>query len=228
LRFAEGGADVAIVYRSDEKEALFTQKEIEALGRRAIIVRADVQSKTQVERAVAEVLARLHRIDVLVNNAGVISRAPFLELTEEQWDTVIDVDLKGTFLMSQQVARVMKQQGGGKIINVASQFAKNAGVNVAHYCAAKAGVSLLTKTMAIELAQYGINVNEVAPGITETDLNREDLARPEFLEPRLARIPLRRVGKPDDIAGAVAFLASDEASLVTGASIAIDGGATAW
>jgi NAD(P)-dependent dehydrogenase (short-subunit alcohol dehydrogenase family) len=183
-----------------------------------------------VEHLVGAAVDALGGVDLLVNNAGILKRTPFLDIDEAEWDAILDVNLKGYFLVGQAVARHMIQVGGpGTIVNVSSAGQLVAAPNLTHYCVAKAGVEMLTKQMALELAPHRIRVNAVCPGLIETDLNRRDIANAEFRERRLARIPLKEIGTPADVAGAVVFLASnEEARLVTGASIFIDGGQTIW
>ena len=169
-------------------------------------------------------------LDILVNNAGILNRTPFLEIDEEEWDAIQGVNLKGYFLVGQAVARRMVEAGtAGALVNVSSAGQAVAAPNLTHYCVSKAGVEMLTKQMALELAPHGIRVNAIAPGLIETDLNRADIARHEFRERRLARIPLGEIGVPDDVVGAVVYLASnEEARLVTGASLFVDAGQTIW
>lgn len=226
LGLAREGADVAIGYASHEAAARAVVGEIQALGRRAIGVPGDVAAPGTAARLVAETVAAFGRIDVLVNNAGVLRRTPFLEIAEEEWDRILDINLKGVFLIGQAVARQMVAQGGGgKIINISSLNQFNAGLNVAHYSVSKAGVGMLTKAMALELAPHDIRVNAIAPGLIETDMNRQDIARDDFREGRLARIPLKLIGRPDDLVAIATLLASDDARLITGATFNVDGGA---
>ena len=225
---AREGADVAVNYRSSRADADAAVRDIEGLGRRAVAVRGSTGSRSDVERFVAEADDFLGGIDILVNNAGILKRTAFLDIGEDEWDAILNVNLKGYFLVGQAVARRMAQAGTpGTIVNVSSAGQAVAGPNLTHYCVSKAGVAMLTKQMALELAPHGIRVNAVAPGLIETDMNRSDIAQDDFREGRLARIPLGLIGTPHDVAGAVAFLASnDEARLVTGASLFIDAGQT--
>lgn len=226
LGMAREGADLAIGYVGREDAAREVADEIQALGRRAILVRGDAGVAADARRIVAETVAAYGRLDVLVNNAGVLRRTPFLDIGEEEWDWLLDTNLKGGFLVGQAAARQMVAQGdGGHIINVTSLNQFNVGPNVAHYCVSKAGLGMLTKAMALELAPHNIRVNAIAPGLIETDMNRHDIARPEFREGRLARIPLKLIGQPDDLVGIAVLLASDEARLITGATFSVDGGA---
>ncbi len=230
IGLAREGADVAVNYRSDREAAERTAAEIRALGRRAVVVRGDTSAKADVNRFVGEAIAALGGIDLLVNNAGVLVRTPFLEIDEREWDWILDTNLKGYFLVGQAVARHMVERKiEGAIVNTSSAGQEVAAPNLTHYCVSKAGIGMLTKQMALELAPYRIRVNAICPGLIETDLNRKDIADPEFRARRLARIPLKAIGVPEDVVGAVVFLASsEEARLVTGASLFIDGGQTIW
>jgi len=226
LRLGSEGADVAVNYVANAIAATEVVQALRAMGRKALAIQADVSRADHVQRLVETVLDSFGRIDILVNNAGIVSRAPFLELTEEEWDRVMAVDLKGPFLVGQAVARHMAERRAGRIINIASISAHIAFPGLTHYQVAKAGVYMLTRGMALELAPYGVLVNAIAPGVVETDLNRERLADPAFRTMRLSKIPLGRFASPDDIAGAVVYLASDDSQFVTGSTITIDGGQT--
>jgi NAD(P)-dependent dehydrogenase (short-subunit alcohol dehydrogenase family) len=230
LGIAREGADVVVNYRQDRVAAERTAADIRALGRRAAVVQGDTSVRADVDRLVAEAIAALGAIDLLVNNAGVLKRTPLLEIEEREWDWILDTNLKGYFLVSQAVARHMVARGlAGAIINTSSAGQVVAAPNLTHYCVAKAGIEMLTKQLALELAPHRIRVNAICPGLIETDLNRADIADPAFRERRLARIPLRQIGAPDDVVGAVVFLAATpESRLVTGASVFIDGGQTIW
>ena len=230
LGLAREGADVAVGYRGSRADAASAVREIEALGRRGSAVQGSTDSQADVERIVAGAHDFLGGLDILVNNAGVLKRTPLLEITEEEWDAILDVNLKGYFLVGQAAARRMIADGTpGAIVNVSSAGQAVAAPNLTHYCVSKAGVEMLTKQLALELAPHKIRVNAIAPGLIETDMNRADIAREDFRKRRLARIPLGEIGVPDDLVAAVVYLASnDEARLVTGASLFIDAGQTIW
>ncbi|CAJ0822380.1 2-dehydro-3-deoxy-D-gluconate 5-dehydrogenase [Ralstonia wenshanensis] len=219
---AAAGCDIVGANRSDPAE---TAARVEAAGRRFVDVRADLSSLEPIDSIVEAAMDTFGRVDVLVNNAGIIRRCDALEFSEADWDAVIDVNLKGVFFLSQAVARQFVQQGGrGKIINVASMLSFQGGIRVPSYTASKSGVLGLTRLLANEWAGRGINVNAIAPGYMETDNTaqlREDRQRSEEI---LARIPAGRWGVPDDLAGAVVFLASAASDYVHGHTLAVDGG----
>ena len=224
LGFAREGADIAVNYVSNTEEAENTVRDIEALGRRALAVRADTSIQTEVETMVNDVWQHLGPIDILVNNAGVQKRVFFLELAEKDWDRILGVNLKGSFLVGQAVAARMKVRKQGTIINISSEAAGFPAPRMTAYCVSKAGVAMLTKCMALELAEYGIRVNALAPGLTRTDINRKDLEDEDFLNLRLARIPLGRVMNPEDLVAAALFLASSDSKSATGTTLQVDGG----
>ena len=224
LGFAREGAAVAVNYVKHAEEAQSAVREIQALGRRALAVRADTSRRAEVHAMVAEVTRVLGPIDILVNNAGVQKRVFFLDLAEEDWDWMLGVNLKGCYLVGQAVAAGMKAKGNGKIINVSSEAGGFPAQRMTAYCVSKAGVAMLTKCMALELAPHGVRVNALAPGLTRTDINRQDLEDEAFLKARLARIPLGRVMNPDDLVGAAVFLASADSDGMTGQTLQVDGG----
>jgi len=224
IRFALEGAQVAIV-DIRESEGQDSVRLIEAAGGQACFVRADVSDSAQVQAAVRAVLDRWGTIDILVNDAGICPFEGFLEMPEALWDQVLDVNLKGYFLVSQAVARVMVDRGiRGRIIAVSSISAEFGGSSQAHYCASKAGINLLVKSMAISLGPHGITVNAVLPGTIETDINREALVDPIARDYWSKRAPLGRLGQPEDIAGPVLFFATDDSAWCTGALLVVDGG----
>lgn len=226
IGFAREGARVAINYRSHAEGAEEVVRTIREAGGDAIAAQADVRRRDEVNRMVEAVVSHFGRLDILVNNAGILKRTPFLEITEEEWDDVLATNLKGYFLCAQAAARRMVRQRSGAIINISSANQEVASLNLGHYCTAKGGVRMLTRQLALELAPYGIRANAIAPGLIETDLNRADLANPEFRNYRLNMIPLRTIGTPEDIVGAAVFLASDESRLATGMTVLLDAGQT--
>ena len=229
LALAREGADVAVNYVGQAAAAEEVAAAIRAEGRRGLSVQADVTRLPEVRAMVERVRGELGRIDILVNNAGVLKRTPFLEISEAEWDWMLDVNLRACFLVGQTVARQMVAQGGGAIVNVSSVAQALAGRNAAHYCVSKAGLGMLTKAMALELAPYNIRVNAVCPGTIITDLNRADAERPEWVERQLGRLAVPRFGEPEDVAGAVVFLAAEQESrMAVGASLFLDYGKSIW
>jgi glucose 1-dehydrogenase len=227
LRFAQEGADVAINYRKEQDLAAKTVAEIQALGRRAVAIQADVSQVAQIARLVDEAIRQLGRLDILVNNAGVEFNAAFWDQTEQQYDTVLDVNLKGPFFASQAFVRHLRaEQRPGKIINISSVHEELPFPNFTPYCASKGGMKMMTRNLAIELGPLGITVNAIAPGAIETQMNSALLRDPAKLNPLLGQIPLGRIGQPEDVAGVAAFLASSDADYVTGSTYFVDGGLT--
>ncbi len=229
LGLAAAGADVAA---TEMPAQLFLAErnavDVEALGRRALVEALDVTDLDSIASAVAAVREHYGRIDILVNNAGVNIVKPAFEITAEDWDLTHNVNLRGLFFCSQAVGRVMAEQGRGKIINVASQFGLVGYYGRATYSASKAGVVNLTRTLAVEWARYHITVNAIAPTYTATVHNVVGRDDPAFVRELVDRIPLGRLGLPEDLVGAVVYLASPSADMVTGQTLAIDGGWTAW
>src|SRR4051794_16112662 len=224
LRCAAAGADVAVNWLDDEADTKSIADEIHADGRRALTVRGDVGRLAEIEAIVAAVEDRLGPIDVLVNNAGVFPRVPFLELRENDWDFVLDVNLKGTCFCTQAVAkRMVAARRPGAIINLTSGAAYRGSPRGAHYCASKGGVVSLTRQMALELAPHRIRVNAIAPGLTDTAQPRYGSSEEEIAA-AAQTIPLGRIAQPDDIARTAVFLASDEAGFTTGQILHVNGG----
>ena len=223
LGLAEAGADVAGLYLSRYEE---TQGGVEPLGRRFLPVPCDLQEATpaRLKAVVDQVTGEMGRLDILVNNAGIIRRAPALEFGEQDWDDVIQVNLKALFFLSQAAARVMLQQGGGKIIHVASMLSFQGGITVPSYTAAKSAVAGLTRAMANEWAARGINVNAIAPGYMATDNTAPLRADPKRNPAILARIPAGTWGDPAELKGVAVFLASAASSYMHGAIVPVDGG----
>ncbi len=223
LAFAKEGSNV-VINDIDLDKANDVAEEVIAFGRRAVAIKADVSQSKDVSNMVKEVIKNFGRIDILVNNAGIQTIAPFLVLTEEEWQKVIDVNLKGTFLCSQIVAREMVKHKKGKIINISSIHQSIPRCNKAHYDASKAGIEILTKDVALELAEYKINVNCIAPGAIATPMNKDILNSPKKLAETNSKIPWKRMGKPEEVAQVAIYLASDDADYITGTTICIDGG----
>jgi len=221
LALAAAGADIAAVGRTPAEE---TVEKVRALGRRAEIVSADLSTIEPVNRVVDESVEKLGGLDILVNNAGIIRRADSLEFSEEDWDAVIDTNLKSVFFLCQAAARHMVRQGRGKIINIASMLSFQGGIRVPSYTASKSGIAGLTKLLANEWAAKGINVNAIAPGYIATNntaaLQADETRNRQIME----RIPAGRWGSPDDLGGAAVFLASAAADYVQGHVLAVDGG----
>jgi glucose 1-dehydrogenase len=225
VRLAEEGADVAVVYRSNAAGAEETRALIEGLGRRAAVVQADVGKVADGRRLIAEAAAALGTLDILVNNAGVEKNAAFWDVTEEDYRRVIDVNLTGAFFTTQEFVRQLRAvQRPGKIINISSVHEELPFPHFTAYCMSKGGLKMMTRNLAIELAPLGITINNIAPGAIETPINSHLLNDPALLATLLGNIPLARLGKPGDVAGTAAFLASTDANYITGTSIVVDGG----
>ncbi|MED4831699.1 3-oxoacyl-[acyl-carrier-protein] reductase [Geobacillus stearothermophilus] len=222
LELARQGANVVVNYAGSEAKANEVVEMIRSLGREAIAVQADVARAEDVERLVKTALDQFGRLDILVNNAGITRDNLLMRMKEEEWDAVINTNLKGVFLCTKAVTRPMMKQRGGRIINIASVVGVIGNPGQANYVAAKAGVIGLTKTAARELASRNITVNAVAPGFITTDMT-EALSE-ELKGEMLKQIPLARFGEPDDVARVVAFLASDAAGYMTGQTLHVDGG----
>jgi NAD(P)-dependent dehydrogenase (short-subunit alcohol dehydrogenase family) len=223
VALARAGADVAVNYLDNPDGASAVAREITAMGRRATLVQGDVSVPAHVDGMTATIVRELGAIEVLVNNAGVYPRVPFLEMKEGDWDYVLDVNLKGSFLCAQAAARQMVAHGGGgAIVNLASTAVRGA-VRGVHYAASKSGVVGLTRAMALELAPYGIRVNAIAPGLTDTAQPRYGHPEEELAEMARA-VPLGRMAQPEEIADVIVFLASDEARYVTGQTLFANGG----
>jgi 2-deoxy-D-gluconate 3-dehydrogenase len=227
IALAEAGADIVACSRNQEALKLVVE-DVRKLGRNAVQVMVDVSDRSQIQAAMQEALREFGKVDVLVNSAGTIIRKPSVEMTEEEWSQVIDLNLKGTFFFCQEVAREMiARNQGGKIINIASLWASLGVPNLIGYASSKGGVGSLTRSLAAEWAKYRINVNAVGPGYIRTELNlavQNDANRSAYV---ISRIPLGRWGEPEDLKGAMVFLASKASDYVTGQIIWVDGGWTA-
>jgi glucose 1-dehydrogenase len=225
-RLAAAGATVIIVYRSHSAAAKKTVANIEAIGGEAIAMRADMAKERDIKSLFARVFKKIGLLDILVNSAGMENKRPFLTMPVKDWDQVMTVNLRAVFLCSQLAAQSMVKKNRGVIINISSVHAVIPWAGYAHYCASKGGLEMLMKTMALELAGKGVRVNNVAPGAISTPINNLWLHDATKRRRELKRIPLRRIGRPEEVAGAVLYLASDEASYVTGTTLFIDGGRT--
>jgi len=226
LALAHAGADIGLGLR-DVESAEDVEKEIKALGRKVIRLQMDVSNLQQIKDAVELLAEKFGKIDILLNNVGVAPSNPAEEVTEADFDLTLNLNLKGSFFTAQAVGKKMIKQGSGRIINMSSQAGFVALDNESVYCMTKAGINHLTKNLASEWAKYNINVNAVAPTFIETPGTEPWLKNPAFRKSVVDRIPLGRVGKPMEVAGAVIFLASEAASLITGDIMLIDGGWTA-
>jgi 3-oxoacyl-[acyl-carrier protein] reductase len=221
LLLAQNGADTVVSDINLEK-AEETAKEIQSLGRKALAIKVDVAQLGEVEKMVEASLAQFGKIDILVNNAGIARDKLILRMTEEDWDAVLNINLKGTFNCTKAVVRHMSKQKSGKIVNIASVVGEMGNAGQGNYAASKAGVIGFTKTIAREFAQRGINVNAIAPGYIETSMTE---ALPDKAKEELQRlIPMDRLGKPEDVAEAVFFLVSEASSYITGQVLNVNGG----
>ena len=225
LSLAKAGASVAVNYHSKVQEAEAVVTEIKKLGVDSFSVPADVSNKEEVVKMFTEVKNKFEQLDILVNNAGVVYMNPIDKITEEEWDKVLNTNLKGQFFCIQEAIKIMSK--GGKIISISSIASGGVGVgfgNIVHYASSKGGVIGMVEDMAIELGPRGININAIGPGVIETDMTTSILADEKTKLGMLARIPKGRFGKPEDIGATVVFLASDEADYITGTVIYVDGG----
>lgn len=227
LAFAEAGADVAVCSRVIEDGKLqAVADEIQRSGRRSLAVQADISRKADVDNLVQRAMDEFGSIDILVNNAGKIILKPLLDTPEDEWDEIIDINLKGYYLCSQAAGKIMVDQKSGIIINIGSRIGISAIKNRAAYSIAKAGVLMLTRILALELGEFNIRVNAIAPGVVKTEITRVLWNDPVTLKKVESTIPLGgRWAEPDDIVGAALFLASDASSYITGDTILVDGGA---
>ncbi|WP_409294410.1 3-oxoacyl-[acyl-carrier-protein] reductase [Peribacillus sp. SCS-26] len=222
LEMAREGANVAVNFAGSEARALEVVSDIKALGRESFAIQCDVSDSESVSQMIKETISRFGSIDILVNNAGITKDNLLMRMKEEEWDDVININLKGVFLCTKAVSRPMMKQRSGKIINVASIVGVSGNAGQANYVAAKAGVIGLTKTTAKELSARGILVNAIAPGFISTDMT--DKLTEETREAMLQQIPLARLGDPSDIARVAVFLGSDDSAYMTGQTLHVDGG----
>ncbi len=220
---AEAGSHIVLAARS--VEALNTIAErLRALGVKALVVPTHVEEEKELDHLVEETVNEFGRIDVLVNNAGTTARHPAIDFPREEWDRVVAVNLRSVFLLCQKVARVMRRQDGGKIINIASLLSEIGVPLIPAYAVSKGGIRQLTKSLAVEWAQYNIRVNAIGPGYFRSDLTERLYQDPERYNPILSRVAIKRWGKPEDLKGAVVYLASKASDYVTGQVLYVDGG----
>ena len=226
-RFAAEGADVVINYNSDPRGAEEAVVAARTFGGRAIAIQADLGTVAGVRALVAQSIAQMGRLDILVNNAGVEKHAPFWEVSEADYDTVLNVNLKGVFFTTQAFVEHLRRDGRtGRIVNISSVHEELPFPNFAAYCASKGGLRMLTRNLAVELGPLGITINSIAPGAIATPINTALLNDAVKLRSLTEQIPLGRLGRPEDVAGLAVFLASSEAQYVTGATYVVDGGLT--
>jgi len=226
IALAKQGAKVVVTDISQE-ECQLVVDEIKSMGGEAVAFKLDVSNTAEVNQVFDEVVKQFGRLDILVNNAGIFAPKPALELTEEDWDKTIRINLKGEFLCAQRAAKEMAKNNWGRIINIASVASGGVGVGIsggAHYTASKGGIIGMTETLADEWASLGINVNAIGPGAIDTPMTSTSQIPEEAMKAMLAGVPLKRIGKPEEVSAAVVFLASEEASYVTGATFYVDGG----
>ena len=224
LEFAREGANVCVLYRKHEEEAKKIVDEIKGMGRKAIALQCDIAVFAEAERVVKTALAEFGRIDIMVNNAGMNWDGVSWKMTEEQWDRVIEVNLKGYFNFTRQVAPLFKDQKYGKIINITSINGLRGKFGQTNYSAAKAGIIGFTKALAKELGPFNVNVNAIAPGLIETPMLTGSESRDKIVDMAMNEMALKRVGVPEDVAAVIAFFASDKSRHVTGEVIKVDGG----
>jgi NAD(P)-dependent dehydrogenase (short-subunit alcohol dehydrogenase family) len=226
LALAGAGARV-VVSDISEDDCQKVVEEIEKAEGEALAVKCDVTKKKEVESMIKKAMEKWGKIDILVNNAGIAQFGSFLEMAEEDWDRTLDINLKGYFLCAQAAVREMIKQKSGVIINIASVAMGQVGIgfpNIVHYCASKGGIVGMTEALAAELAPHNIRVNAISPGLIETPMIEPVKSDPKMMEAMLARVPLHRVGRPEEVSNLVVFLASDQSSYMTGSTVVIDGG----
>lgn len=225
IRLAEEGANIVIDYRSHSEGAEETKAKVEATGRKGLVIKADLGVVSDIRQMVDEGIQHFGKIDILVNNAGLEKNASFWDVTEQDYDNVLNVNLKGVFFATQAVVQHFREtQRPGKIINISSVHEELPFPHFTSYCASKGGVKMLMRNLAVELGPLGITINNVAPGAIETPINKSLLENKEKLNAVLQNIPLGRLGQPNDVASLVAFLASSDADYITGSTFFVDGG----
>jgi glucose 1-dehydrogenase len=225
LKLAAEGAGVVVNYRRNREGGEQTRDQIRGMGRNSAAFQADVGNLEAARKLVAQSIATLGSLDILVNNAGIEKHAPLLEVTEEDYSTVIQVNMTAPFFLTQTFVRhLVDRKQTGRVINISSVHEELPFPNFTPYCMAKGGLKMMMRNLAIELGPLGITINNIAPGAIETPINRSLMSNPELLERVLGNIPLHRIGQPADVAGAAVFLASPEAAYITGATLFVDGG----
>jgi glucose 1-dehydrogenase len=224
-RLAADGADVAICYLSDKAGSEAVAEDLKKFGHKAAAIQCDVSKLADGQRFINETVAQLGRLDILINNAGLERRAAFWDVTEADYDLVLNVNLKGLFFLTQAFVRQsMKAKSGGKVINISSVHEELPFPHFTSYCISKGGVKMFTRNLSIELAPLGITINSIAPGAIETPINKNLLNDPKELNALLQNIPLKRLGQPSDVASLASFLCSDDSSYITGTTLFVDGG----
>lgn len=225
IRLAEEGANIIIDYRSHPDGAEETKTKVEATGRKGYVVQADLGVVSDVRKMVDAGIQEFGKLDILVNNAGLEKRADFWDVSEADYDSVVNVNLKGVFFATQAIVQHLRQtQRTGKIINISSVHEELPFPHFTSYCASKGGVKMMMRNLAVELGPLGITINNVAPGAIATPINQSLLNDPQKLNAVVQNIPLGRLGKPEDVASIVAFLASSDADYITGSTFFVDGG----
>lgn len=225
VRLASEGADIVIDFRSHPEGAEETKSKVEATGRKSLVVKADLGIVSDVRQMIESGIQHFGKLDILVNNAGLEKRADFWEVTEEDYDSVINVNLKGVFFATQAIVQhLIETKRSGKIINISSVHEELPFPHFTSYCVSKGGVKMMMRNLGVELGPLGITINNVSPGAIETSINKELLANPEKLNAVLKNVPLGRLGQPNDVAALVAFLASPDADYITGSTFYVDGG----
>jgi glucose 1-dehydrogenase len=227
VAMAKAGADVVVNYRAqpDLELALTVKKEIEALGRKCLTIQADMTKLPEISQLVSRSFQEMGGLDILVNNAGIEKRAPAWEVTEADFDLVLEVNLKGVFFVTQACLKYwIEQKRPGKVINISSVHEELPFPHFSAYCMSKGGVKMMTRNLAVEVAPFGITINSIAPGAIETPINTKLLNDPEKLAALLNNIPLKRLGTPEDVSNAAVFLASSDSDYMTGTTLFVDGG----
>ncbi|MDG0793890.1 3-oxoacyl-ACP reductase FabG [Cohnella ginsengisoli] len=224
LEMAKEGADVVIHYRSSERQAVEAAEKIRSMGRRALLLRADLSEVRQIDGMMEAIREQWGGVDILVNNSAIDPTFDFFEVTEERWDQVLDTNLKGGFFCAQACARDMVKKGGGKIIFISSVHGNTTMPKYSAYAASKGGINAMTRQLALDLARYNIQVNAIAPGATDVEKFHEDPGHDPVAIGE--QIPLGRIGYPDDVAKVAAFFASSDSNFVTGQVLTVDGGSS--